>query len=84
LTAAMVKLGKGELALRDDHRNRDGDLPGDKNVRGVYDEYLVKENIGDSSPGKRRLVVHKAKKWVYYTWTHYGDGGATPAFARVK
>jgi hypothetical protein len=84
LTAAMVKLGKGELALRDNHRNRDGDLPGDKNVMGVYDEYLVKENIGDSSPGKRRLVVHKAKKWVYYTWTHYGDGGATPAFARVK
>ena len=84
LTAAMVKLGKRELVRRDDHVNRDGDLPGPKRVTGVYDEYLVKERKGDKAPGARRLVVHKAKKWVYYTWTHYGDKGAKPAFVRVK
>ena len=83
VTAAIAALDKGTLAVRDDHENKEGNLPGRRRVNGVYDEYLVAKPEGAASVGARRLVVHRAKKFVYYTWTHYGQNG-TPAFVRVK
>ena len=83
LNRAMSALEKGTLPLRDDHTNREGNLPGLRNTGGQYNEYLVERAEKTSAPGARRLVKSIADGFVYYTWTHYGSEG-TPAFVRVK
>jgi hypothetical protein len=83
LNRAMIALENGTLARRDDHANREGNLPGLRNVAGQYNEYLVERATGTTYPGARRLVRGIANDFVYYTWTHYGEQGS-PAFVRVK
>jgi hypothetical protein len=63
--------------------NRDGSLPGAAGAGG-YKEYYVEKKPGSTTyHGNRRLVVHNKKKWMYYTWTHYGDNGK-PNFVRLR
>jgi guanyl-specific ribonuclease Sa len=66
------------------HGNRDGDLPGIRRAGG-YTEHDVAPPPGVTDRGERRLVVHTAKQFVYYTWNHYGkDGTVLPAFKRIR
>jgi hypothetical protein len=66
------------------HGNRDGDLPGIRRAGG-YTEHDVAPPPGVTTRGERRLVVSDAKKFVYYTWNHYGkDGTVLPAFIRIR
>lgn len=66
------------------HGNNSGDLPGVARAGG-YTEYDVRPPPGTRDAGRRRLVVSNAKKFVYYTWNHYGnDGTSLPAFKRIQ
>lgn len=59
----------------------DQDLPGDAGGGG-YKEYDVNPP-GPNGRDDKRLVVSGDGSRVYYTWTHYGDGG-DPPFVRVR
>jgi guanyl-specific ribonuclease Sa len=63
--------------------NRDGDLPGARSQASPYREYRVAPPPGTRLPGPMRVVVDSATRAIYYTWTHYGDGGF-PAFVRIR
>ena len=58
--------------------------PGARNaVR--YTEYSIGQPHGVTDAGERRFVVDEDNSnRIYYTWTHYGDGGKTPAFVRIR
>jgi hypothetical protein len=89
VTAALTQLDAGEenlagtIAKRVKHENRDGHLPGLVNVVN-YQEYGIAPPTGVAWPAQRRLVVDKDSKRIYYTWNHYGHGGAKPAFVRIR
>ena len=81
--AAVAALDEGTLR-GSSHGNGEGNLPGVRGAGG-YTEYDVTPPIGTSGRGERRLVVHNAKKFIYYTWNHYGkDGTVLPAFKRIR
>ncbi len=83
VAAAVAALDGGTLA-GSSHGNGEGNLPGVRGAGG-YTEYDVTPPTGTSGRGERRLVVHNAKKFIYYTWNHYGkDGTVLPAFKRIR
>jgi len=82
--AAAVSALDGGTLVGSPHGNGEGNLPGVRGAGG-YTEYDVTPPTGTSGRGERRLVVHNAKKFIYYTWNHYGkDGTVLPAFKRIK
>ncbi|MGH2345132.1 MAG: ribonuclease domain-containing protein [Chloroflexota bacterium] len=50
-------------------------------VPGYYQEYKV-VLPGQTKAGVLRIVTGQSGE-LYYTWTHYGAGGATPAFVQL-
>jgi len=83
VATAVQGLDAGTL-LGVPYRNNEGDLPGVRRAGG-YTEYDVTPPAGTGDRGRRRLVVHNAKQFVYYTWNHFGNDGTTlPAFVRIR
>jgi guanyl-specific ribonuclease Sa len=78
---AVQAMDRGTL-VGSPYGNGEGNLPGTRGAGG-YTEYDVTPRTRDR--GRRRLVVHDTKGFVYYTWNHYGNDGTTlPAFKRIR
>ena len=71
------------LVSRHPHRcGRDG-IVDDVDAGGAYREFRVAPSPGTSGAGPLRVVVDDNTGSMYYTWTHYGDGGS-PAFVQIR
>lgn len=84
IDARTVPEGPTSIKWGTQFENREGRLPGASGIASPYQEYRVAPPPGTVGGGLRRVVVDKGSGDMFYTWTHYGTTGETPAFVRIR